>query len=78
MTTRAVNMAECVRSATAVNAELRYTVVCTRYGSKTTSHITMLDNGHGRINGGEGPFWINEGCPLHSPPQTANNSMGSD
>lgn len=38
----------------------------------------VLDNGHGRINGGEGPFWINEGCPLHSPPQTANNSMGSD
>ena len=26
----------------------------------------VLDNGHGRINGGKGPFWITANCPLHT------------
>jgi hypothetical protein len=25
----------------------------------------VLDNGHGRINDGKGPFWITEKCPVH-------------
>ena len=26
----------------------------------------VLDNGHGRINGGKCPFWITANCPLHT------------
>ena len=27
-----------------------------------------MDNGYGRIGGGNGPFWITGGCPLHDAP----------
>jgi len=26
----------------------------------------ILDNGHGRLNGSKGPFWISENCPVHA------------
>lgn len=34
----------------------------------------VLDNGHGR---GAGPFWINEGCPVHGPHATPTPGGGN-